>query len=139
MTQAARESGPGWPDHYPKGCPPADAVPSSGTFFHLVSSRSPQRPPDFLTYYEKDPARYRTNCKARGLSVCADLTGVRQLQQISKALKSHHVAVLELTPIMGRMRHTPNELNSGHWTWWVAPGTNPCVAVSIIIGGDEAR
>jgi hypothetical protein len=110
-----------WPDSFPPGCPPPDAVVATGSFYRLVRSDPPTEE-DFESHYERHLAgRMRRfwddDIKAAGISVFADKEDAEKSRAAIPALKNSKVALGNIDN-SGRMQHTPGRSGESHHTWW---------------------
>ena len=58
-----------WPTDFPTDCPPGDARPTNGTYYHIVKS-DPPGPRDFVSQYHKN-RRLAENNVNRGYATLA--------------------------------------------------------------------
>jgi hypothetical protein len=119
-----------WPDYFPEGCPPPDAVPVNGTFLRATNERRPHKR-DFKTPYERRPEDHPDDpILASGLSVYTEVEDIMRMKRRVNGMDRKHVARGTLQAVHGVMMHTPlieeNELS--HYDWW---RVNDCVPSSI--------
>lgn len=116
----------GWPDYYPRTCPPVDADEPSGRAFRLVRSNPPTEG-DFLPLVKEMPGRqFRPSemCKACGLSLNSDVTDSHKLRRRLPIFRNRLIAEAELTVPGGEMMETPNSQARSHLTLWVPVGVD---------------
>ena len=121
-----------WPDFYPADCPPAEAVPASGTVYRLVK-HDPARAEDFKSVFEDNPRRFknRPTIKNCGLSVHRDSQDSERLKKRVRIFKSRRIAEGKVNPTLGVILHTPSKEESHH-TWWVPLGAEPWLVFDVI-------
>ncbi|HVV77155.1 MAG TPA: hypothetical protein VHC43_14075 [Mycobacteriales bacterium] len=109
-----------WPDSFPEGCPPGDAVEAVGQMYRLVDS-SPPSSSDFASHAEQLAAgtikkrRWADDCAAAGVSVYSDVTAVETVRLSAGPLRKKMVAIGDLSGsgVMKQTGATPS-----HHTWW---------------------
>src|SRR5438876_803885 len=108
-----------WPDFFPHGVPPPDAIVAIGRAFRLVSA-IPSTAADFRSSYEEAPHRdYGASFwKACGTSFHSDIDDSRKTRARFKALRMKRIAVGELRPEWGVMMASPTALSKSHLTVW---------------------
>lgn len=127
-----------WSADYPDDCPPEDAVPADGVYYRIVKNDPPQSS-DYVPIRYKDPKRadlaiavgHETPCTTIGLSVF----GLKD-EAIGWATRysgiGNMIASVTLTPLMGKVLHTPRPKGGvSHHTWWPVRGFDP-VRVSLV-------
>lgn len=121
-----------WPDFYPADCPPAEAVPASGTVYRLVK-HDPARAEDFKSVFEDNPRRFknRPTIKNCGLSVHRDSQDSERLKKRVRIFKSRRIAEGKVNPTLGVILNTPSKEESHH-TWWVPLGAEPWLVFDVI-------
>ncbi len=116
-----------WPNHFPPGCPPADAVSCSGVVFRLVAGE-PLGPSDFLSWWDEGKAdglegdKLSQSC---GLSVTREVAELQRMRRKVPGFRGKLVASGELMPRVGKMKPTPSGGLRSHCTWWVPLGIRP--------------
>jgi len=103
-----------YPTHYPKDCPPNNAVPVSGDTYRFTDRAIPKEK-DFKSYYELGR---EDTCQARGLSVYITLEDCIIAAKAVPALKRKHIAKAELLQNHGVIAPTPSKNNYNHNTFW---------------------
>lgn len=123
----------------PRGCPPDDAVPSSGDFFRLVGKDVPvggtPGADDWVLPYRKakGPCMGKIDeCLCHSHSLFADITDARLVIKLIPAFRNKLIAKVTLTPNMGRIKHTPREKTPSHYSWW--PATPDLVPTATVVG-----
>lgn len=116
-----------WPDYLPENCPPEDARNPSEPVYRLIS-QNPPTSEDFKTVREQNPGRTfpekEKECRACAVSVYTskdDLIKLIKLTRRTGRFRNAKVAVGNLTPELGLIKHTPSppERNNSHHSWWV--------------------
>lgn len=101
-----------WAEH---DCPPADATDASGLTYRVIKDTTPVDD-DFLTHHEKG-VRRGPECLRRGLSVFQDLKAAEHCVDLFGQF-GKHIARAELEPQHGKLKHTGNDKQPDHHTWW---------------------
>lgn len=116
-----------WPDYFPEGCPPSDAVPANGTFLRATKKHQPQEG-DFISHYERDPERFREIAiNASALSVYTDVEDIMRMKRRSVGMRKKYIARGTLYAHHGVMKHTPNVAKQelSHYDWWRVRNCDP--------------
>lgn len=108
-----------WPEHFPQGCPPPDAMDAEGPFFRIVTSDPPTEG-DFKTHWEL--GREGPPCLRHGLSGFRTFDEVALFREVIPGFRKRRVARAELKPELGKLKNTPTKNSKGHHTWWVPEG-----------------
>ncbi|MGK7929183.1 MAG: hypothetical protein AB4290_28760 [Spirulina sp.] len=108
-----------WPDFFPNGVPPSDAIPAEGRAFRIVAS-IPTTDSDFLSNVEKYPDRsYGENLwMACGLSFHRQLECSKRTRKRFPALRKCRIAVGMLKPEHGVQLKTGTRKFPSHFTVW---------------------
>jgi len=108
-----------WPDSFPEGCPPSEALPISGIFFRCVNSDPPNQD-DFLSAIEKNPRRRNPEdeCKLYGVSMYTQIDDIKRLRNISPPFREMQIAQGQLGSEHGVMRNTKSKYGNSHYTMW---------------------
>lgn len=130
-----------WPRFYPENCPPEEAEPASGTFYRLVRHNPPQEK-DFKSVFEANPNQFTdipkvTRC---GLSIQKELQDSERIEQKrlertkkrAPKFKNRQIAVGNLNPTHGMIKHTPSHKYKSHYTWWVPVDAKPWTVFHVI-------
>ncbi|MBP0016000.1 MAG: hypothetical protein J7647_00395 [Cyanobacteria bacterium SBLK] len=114
MTQKSE-----WPDFFPDGVPPENAIPAAGKAFRIVAS-IPPTDSDFLSNVEKYPDRsYGENLwMACGLSFHRQLECSKRTRKRFPALRKCRIALGILKPEHGVQLETGNRKFPSHFTVW---------------------
>lgn len=108
-----------FPENWPEGCPPGDAVAAHGDVFRVVKTDPPQ-PGDFRSLWEQGRPIAQKECESAGLSV---FQAVRDAAHA--ALKYPYLGELVARGTLGTkhgvVKPTPRSGNS-HTTWWPCDG-----------------
>ena len=114
-----------YPDYFPVGCPPDDALTEEQWLFRFCQGNVPQED-DFVSYYLKNPQKYKGNIRAYGLSVLKSkedcLSAIRKFPWIRQY---QSIAKGETNEYKGSWKETPSRQNPAHVTWWVCKDVNP--------------
>jgi hypothetical protein len=121
-----------WPEYFPAGCPPVNAVVPNGIYFRFVKN-NPPTDEDFKPHIILFPARkFKDKASAaHGVSEIFMASGL-SLYQIEDHLQTalRRIPGLRVSFIVrgqvsqGKIRATPKDGNSHH-TWWVPLDCNP--------------
>lgn len=121
-----------WPDYYPEGTPPADAIDTKGLVFRLVDY-TPPRQSDFRSTYEEAPERkYQSNDEfilACGTSHYTDFEDIKSVRNLFPKLRKKMIASGNLSNHMGKMKKT---LKDSHCTVWYKQATAPHANFSVV-------
>jgi hypothetical protein len=112
-----------WPDYYPPGVPPLDAVDTQGVFFRLVKVLPPQRD-CFASTHEEYPNRHRNprlsdddKKNVYGASFFdTHMAAADAKEKFPNTLGDRLVAQGELKGFMGKMKKTRGP---SHYTMWL--------------------
>lgn len=121
-----------WPDHYPQGCPPADAQEGNGDVFRLVRTDPPANT-DFVSKYIEIPRKVwgGHECQSRGLSVFRVMADAVRLRDEVAGMRNRKIAKASIT--WGKIKLTTNEKKpDSHHTWWVPVDHNPLPLFQVI-------
>ncbi len=114
-----------WPDHFPDGCPPAEAVPASGEFYRLVD-HDPVEEVDFWSHRELSDAGLigtqrwteEMECRAVACSVFQDKDDAVSAQGMSGRMRKKRIAMGDVSGD-GVLLATPSSrTGSSHHSWW---------------------
>ncbi|MGL4875194.1 MAG: hypothetical protein ACRC30_11160 [Clostridium sp.] len=109
-----------YPDFFPEGCPPEDAISKSLEVYRFVYNNDRVTDKDFKSHYEmgKIYTKKEEIIQSCGLSVNPDLNEFKKFQKTSPALKKLFIAKGYITEKVGTIKHTPSRTQSNHHTWW---------------------
>lgn len=115
-----------FPDYFPEGCPPPEAVGEERVLFRLCYGPVPTEN-DFVSHYQRNPEKFRENILAYGLSVFSTEDDCRTACKKSPLLrKKYHFCSYGMnTPERGKILLTPAKLSPAHITWWIYEGIEP--------------
>ena len=114
-----------YPDYFPAGCPPEDAHTEEQLLFRFCSGTCPEQD-DFISYYMKEPQKYKGNMKAYGLSVMKSREDCFAAFRKFPWVRNYHSIASGLTNDQrGSCKATPSRQNPAHVTWWVCKDVNP--------------
>lgn len=123
-----------WRNHLPDNCPPDDAKIPSGTFYRLINGARPKAK-DFLSHRELYPDREfkEPECEVCGVSVFAEIEGIKQLLRRTPALrKRKRLAKGEPQEDCGIAKHTPSYTHKSHHTWWIPDDVDPSPLFTVV-------
>lgn len=111
-----------WSDYFPPNCPPKDAREPSEQVYRLIQEDFPTTD-DFLTVRQLYPNRQfpesEKECRACAISIFTSRNDVTVHRRTGR-FKNMKVAVANLTPDSGRIKHTPSlGTKNSHHSWWV--------------------
>lgn len=123
-----------FPSYFPPGCPPEDSfIPHNDVVYRILDGNPPTEN-DFRTYFELRKAEDSDSVLKYGLSVIKELEGVAEAcKRIPKMRKEKFVAKLLLDESSGRLKHTPAQITSMHYTWWIYEGVDALEYVKEVI------
>jgi len=106
---------PIFPDDWPLGCPPPDAVDPNGDFF-ACHKENPPSADDFKTAAEKGLHADRDPCQRRGLSVCRTADDAREvMRRFPRAFR--YVSKGVVGAEHGKVKKTAGPVPSHHTFW----------------------
>lgn len=121
-----------WPNYYPEGTPPSDAVDTKGLVFRLVDFTPPE-PSDFQSTYEEAPKRkYHSNEEfilACGTSHYTNFEDIKSVRNLFPKLRKKMIASGNLSGNMGKMKQT---LEGSHYTIWYKQAAFPHANFSVV-------
>ena len=128
-----------WPTDFPADCPPGDAGPSNGIYYHIVKS-DPPGPGDFVSQYDKNRRRAENNV-IRGYASLCETMGLSTFTDINDAVDCFHhypmlgdkIARLTLGREAGKVKATPRYSGESHHTWWKNQDFDPISIVEIVV------
>jgi hypothetical protein len=125
-----------FPSEWPPNCPPQEAKPTNGDYFHLAcESPLSFKGGSFKTAEENDRFLNGCPCERKSLSVFPTVDDVLDfLDKLPPALKRHwtHIAKAPLTPSEGRVQTTPSKKSQKHMSWWTNLDPNGRLALFTI-------
>lgn len=115
-----------FPDYFPEGCPPAEATSENIVLYRLCKGLLPAEG-DFLSFFEKNPDKYKGNVLAYGLSVFPNAEDCQKAKDKSPRLRKEcsGIAFGQVTEDKGKILRTPNKSNPTHITWWMYKDVKP--------------
>jgi hypothetical protein len=115
-----------FPSYFPDGCPPDAATDVEKELYRLCES-SPPTPEDFISFYLRDPYKYKNICQAYGLSVFDSEDACKKAcDKVPRLRKKYKYRSRGFnTPDRGKILATPSKAHSQHITWWVYEGVEP--------------
>jgi len=130
-----------WPDYFPDGCPPQDAVAASGTAYRLCLKRAVggiARAKEFRPHkLFPDPTTGKAECHRCDVSLDDDLQNLLKLRQtVADKVGRHYLkrvpAVGDLQPEWGAMKLTPSDDSPTHRSLWLYDGVNPHESFTVV-------
>ncbi len=115
-----------YPEYFPEGCPPEDANTDEQMLYRFCSSENIPREEDFVSYYQRDPLKYKGNIPAYGLSVMKSREDCLEAYRKSPYLRKYKsIAKGKTNEKRGSWKETPSRQNPAHVTWWVCNNVKP--------------
>lgn len=114
-----------WPDFFPEGIPPDEAIEASGAMFRLVDDCPPTES-DFASSIEENPSREFGDklWQAFGVSMYKDQIEAEKTRARYAPLRSKKIARGELSGKQGVKMHTPSRTSKSHHTIWLVKESN---------------
>ncbi len=109
------ETHPEWPEHFPPGCPPADARDLADPVLYLVSSNPPVAK-DFESAAQRGAFPGAPACERAALSCGLTLTYIAALRKSVPRLRSMMIAQALLHAEHGKLKPTGKP---GHHSMWL--------------------
>lgn len=130
-----------WPDGFPLGCPPPDAVPAAGDVYRIVTTDPPSLN-DFRPWRAENPLRpgEKDSVRAWGTSVFDDVGDAASViagkRKRVPGVSTWRVALGTLRAEFGRMSSPsgPGAKHPSHRDWWIPKGVDPSWAFAVIPG-----
>jgi len=114
-----------YPDFFPAGCPPIDALTDEKNLFRLCRGLVPSKS-DFASYYEGNPEKYKNNINAYGLSMYQSNEDYMEAYRKFPRVRMYSAVAKGITNNKrGSWKPTPSKNNPNHITWWVCKDVNP--------------
>ncbi|MEZ4406807.1 MAG: hypothetical protein R3A52_10065 [Polyangiales bacterium] len=110
-----------WPEHFPPGCPPADANDLSGELFYLA--HNPNKPDDFLSAAERGAFVGHDENDRASLScwtVAAPLDDLRKMPRHKEKV----VVRGKFEAVDGKFKPTGKNAAAGHRSTWFRAATH---------------
>lgn len=116
-----------YPDYFPSDCPPEDCEIKKVNVYRLCRSKSIVDENDFISYYEKNPDKYKSQILAYGISVFSCIEGCRNALSKWPALRKQYKGYScgQTFICTGAIMETSNKGNAFHCTWWLYDGVKP--------------
>lgn len=118
-----------WPNYFPEGTPPRDAVDLSDTLFRLVEAIPPTKK-DFIPEGIRNPSRVKAENRADwfGLSTFRTLDAtVRTRLRYPEMFRTARIALAALVAADGKKRVG----HSDHVTIWLRSACDPCTRFTV--------
>ncbi len=103
-----------WPEHFPRGCPPTDALDLEHRVYYLVATSVPTAK-DMECAIERNTHVGRPECLRASLSCGLDAAHVEEMRKYPR-LKRHLLAYADLKPEHGKIKQTGAP---GHHSMWL--------------------
>lgn len=117
-----------YPDFFPIGCPPSDAVSDEKNVYRLIKTDKIDKS-DFLSFMEegKDARHPSFPFIEYGISVNTDFEELKKYWRGSPALKKmfNNIASGTTCKNSGVIKATPTRNQLHHHTWWLCEGASP--------------
>ena len=115
-----------FPNYFPPNCPPEDATDEERILFRLCVNSTLSKE-DFVSFYQKNPSKYKNEINAYGLSAFSSEQACWAARDKSPNLRAKYsrVAFGKNTPERGKTLDTPSRTSPQHITWWVYEGVEP--------------
>ena len=107
-----------WFESLPEKCPPGDAEPCNGTYYRIISSKTPSAG-DFLSQRSLQPEKHFIgngvdDCIVHALSVFGVVQDAVRRLKLPK-FRFSSIVMLHLEPKDGVMKKT---FSDSHYSWW---------------------
>jgi len=115
-----------FPDYFPQGCPPSEAVFKEMDVYRLCVNSTPCEE-DFQSFYLSDPKKYAGNIRAYGISTFPSFKACESaLRKCVNLRNKYKFCAHGITYIYtGKVMNTPSKANPKHITWWLYDGVKP--------------
>jgi hypothetical protein len=112
-----------YPDFFPLGCPPDDALKAQGVFYRWTYELPPCAE-DYESYSEtgkasKFPFNSTRYCMCCGLSMYQNIEELRLSLIRPKRVGQVHIVKVALGIEHGMIKNTPTSSGESHHTWWI--------------------
>ncbi|MHB1807840.1 MAG: hypothetical protein ACYCU0_00885 [Solirubrobacteraceae bacterium] len=126
------------PSALPKDCPPPDAHAVEASFLRFVSDKhsigDATDAADWILPYAQPKSMYYgqvEDCECHAHSLLADEADIAVARSHVPLFRKKKVATVTITPTMGVVKHTPEDLGASHHDWWTQPpGLVPAATVT---------
>lgn len=118
-AQAKKHAPMNFPDNWPAGCPPEDALDAEGTVFRIVNN-APPCAEDLTSHFETGRVLKGPPCLRCGLSVFREVSDAVHQRLLFPKL-GHWIAKASLEPAHGKTKLTGGQRPT-HTTWWAYDG-----------------
>jgi hypothetical protein len=119
----------------PPQCPPHDALPANQLIFRQINE-VPISSDHFLSHIENGKSTKVANCEHWGCSVWVDEEGVDHALDIFPHFRVTYIISGNVLPIQGCIKHTPNNRQERHYTFWKTYGVDVTPAFSVFRNPD---
>lgn len=116
----------------PDQCPPHDAEDADRVIFRQVNDL-PIRREHFLSHIENGRSNKRNNCEHWGCSIWVDEAGVNHARSIIPHFRSTYIISGQVVPGNGVIKHTPNNRQPLHHTFWKAAAADVTAAFAVFL------
>lgn len=122
MDQACHK----YPSYFPDNCPPDEATDEEKLLFRLCTEPTLSEK-DFVSFYLKNPGKWKDNIQAYGLSVLESVDDCISARRKNGYLRKKYpfCASGMNNSDRGRILNTPSDTNPNHYTWWVYENVKP--------------
>lgn len=128
----------------PAGCPPSDASPRTGVFYHFVrgvlNAGDTTEPTDWEIPYLKrkgDCAGCPERCECHAHSLFTDIEELRKARLAIPWSRKKAIASIELNAGMGVLKQTQSDVGDSHHDWWPSdPGM--AIRAPVVEGAEQS-
>ncbi len=111
-----------YPNYFPQGCPPDDAVAKEIDAYRICKS-SIITHSDFLSFYEEGKKIYG-NILGYGISIFSNINEAYTVLKMP-AHRKEYIAKGITNSDCGVIKYTPSSKHSSHYTWWLYENATP--------------
>jgi len=110
-----------FPDYFPEGCPPEDAI-SKEIIVYRICKNNPIERKDFASYYELNKGK--SDIKHYGVSVFSNSNEAKMICLLPNH-RQEFIATGKTAEECGKIKLTPSIKSSSHITWWLYENARP--------------
>jgi hypothetical protein len=101
----------------PNDCPPAAAVPMTGTIYRAIRGEAPDQD-DLKSHRELGEQCGGNECRCWGASVWLELAHARHAQSVISSLRKRKLIAISVQNSHGKIMHTGGTKQPEHRTFW---------------------